>query len=128
MEQSFNGPKCYAILHVHGIPIELHEFELANTNTAEFHRQLMSFNSFCNREQQRQRDSLSHRLGRTSYVCHCVARIQDASYESDKAAGLFDHLPVVTHSDIWSFYKAIEYDLERKLYVRDGECQKEPSK
>lgn len=128
MEQNFNGPKCYAILHVRDVPIELHEFELANTCTSEFHRQRMSFNSFCNREQQRWRDSITHKTGTASEIFRCVARIQGADYEADKAAGVFDSLPVVTHSDIWSFYSAIGYDRERKLYTRDDICPKELSK
>lgn len=128
MEQSFNGPKCYAILHVRDVPIELHEFELANTCSSEFHRQRMSFNSFCNREKQRWRDTLAHKSDTPADIYRCLACMQDDDYESDKTAGVFDHLPVITHSDIWSFYKAIGYDRERKIYVRDGECQKEPSK
>lgn len=119
--QSLSGPKCYGILYVEGIPTELHEFTLCDSDGTDFHRQRLSFNSFSRRERKRLYDCIEQRRKTNEFLMpkyRCNVAMQDAFYEQDKMSGLFGNLPVSMHDCIWDFYEAIGYDLKTKRYIR----------
>lgn len=103
----------YAIEYVDNIPLAVNIFPAAQEGTNDY-RALVSLGAF---EKQMCKDCQSDPNARRFWLQPKFSWALLIATDNRMARPLFSTLPTVNHDDLWSFYRAINWDYKKKKFI-----------
>jgi hypothetical protein len=95
---------------------EIHKFILPMASEPGFYRQVMSLNAFFNGRRRHNWHGLF------LYTCNTWEEFEHEAARWAKFGYDQLELPIITHQNIWDFYKHEGFDYKTKKWVNNGTC------